>query len=285
VPPLIEYTDYRIYLKDCFTARKSSGLPTSNRWFAQKMNVNSSSWLTSILQGQKNLSSESANKISLILKHTSFESRFFEALVLFNQARTLDKRNQYYQEIVSLKRSYYVKKIEPDQYDFYSNWYHSVIRSYIGMHGFDGDYNMLASMISPPLSAAQAKKSVELLLRLGLISVDENQLYTLTDRSISTGSEVRSLAISNFHMETMRLAQESIDRYKQPERNIATMTLGISEKSYEQIQSLLAETRKKIAEIANNDDDADRVYQINFQTFPLSRKKKSPKTSSGEIRK
>lgn len=92
--------------------------------------------------------------------------------------------------------------------------------------------------------------------------------------------ETVPLAVSNFHPETMRLAQEAIDRYRHPERNIAGMTLGISEKSYEKIQALLIETRKKIVEIANNDETADRVYQVNFQTFPLSRKKNSPKASS-----
>jgi uncharacterized protein (TIGR02147 family) len=278
--PLIEYTDYRVYLKDSLEDRKSAGLPVSNRWFAQKMQVNSTSWLSSLLQGKKNLSKESANKVSSLLKHNPFETRFFETLVFFNQAKTLEKRNFYYQEIVSLKKNISVKKLEPDQYDFYSTWHHSVVRSYIGMHGFDGDYAMLGSMISPPITAAQAKKSVELLLQLGLIAVNDRGEYKLTDHAISTGSEVRSLAVSNFHLETMRLAQEAIDRYHHPERNIAGMTLGISEKSYEKIQALLLETRKKIVEIANNDETADRVYQVNFQTFPLSRKKNSPKASS-----
>jgi uncharacterized protein (TIGR02147 family) len=269
--PLVEYTDYRAYLTDWLAQRRAEGLPVSNRWFAMKMGVKSTSWLTTILQGKKNLSKESSNRVSSIIKHDSFETRYFETLVFFNQARVLDERNRYYSDLVMLQKSRTVKLVTGDQYEFYTCWYHSVIRSLIGMHGFDGDYSRLASMVSPPISAAQAKKSVELLEKLGFIAKNGDGRYVLSASAISSGAEVRSLAVANFQQETMRLAQEAIDRYPAATRDIRTITVGISEKTYHEIKNILDEAKKRVIELANSDEAADRVYQLNFQLYPLSK--------------
>jgi len=270
-----EYTDYRAYMHDWLEDRRAAILPVSNRWFARKMGVNSSSWLTSLLQGKKNLSKDSANRISSIMKHDQYETRFFETLVFFNQARTIDERNQYYRDLTALKKNRHIRKVVPGQYEFYAEWYHSAIRSIIGMHGFDGDFKGLALMILPRITPAQAKKSVKLLEKLNLIQRDEKGNYTLTSSAITSGEEVRSLAVANFQQETMRLAQEAFDRYKYPERDISTITIGVSEESYGKVRQVLAEARKKIIEIANSDESAERVYQVNIQTFPLSTKDKT----------
>jgi uncharacterized protein (TIGR02147 family) len=268
---LTEYTDYRAYLRDWLAERKEAGLPASNRWFAMKMGVNSTSWLTTLLSGGKNLSKESANRLSALIKHDSHEARFFETLVFFNQARSLDERNRYYQELAGLRNSRRRKTLAPDQFDFYARWYHSAVRSLVGMHGFDGDYGRLGAAVSPAITAAQARESIDLLERLNLIRKTAEGSWELSDSAISSGEKVRSLAVANFQTETMRLAQEALDRYRFPDRDITTVTVGVSQESWERIRAVMAEARAKVIEIANGDSEADRVYQINMQGFPLSK--------------
>jgi uncharacterized protein (TIGR02147 family) len=268
---LFAYTDFRAYLKDWLTQRKEAGLPASNRWIARLMNINSASWLTSILNGSKGLSKATVNKLSTILKHSEYETRFFETLVFFNQAKSITDRNQHYNELTLLQKSRSIKTLSASQFDFYSEWFHSAIRSYIGMHGFNGNYEHLAVSISPPITPTQAKKSIKLLVKLDMITLSENSTYELTAKGITSPDNVSSLAIVNFQQESMRLAQEAIDRYTIDERDIRTLTLGVSKNSRSEIQKLLAETRRKIVDIANSDPDADQVYQINFQVFPLSK--------------
>jgi len=276
---LVEYTDYRAYLADWLHARKSEGHPVSNRWIAQKMGINSTSWLTQILRGARNLTKDTANRLSEILKHDAAQSRYFETLVFFNQARTLDKRNRYYRELSVLQKGRAAKVVNAGQYDFYSAWYHSAVRSLIGMGGFDGDFARLASLITPAITPAQARASVELLEKLGLIVKDEQGRYSLKDTAITTGDEVRSLAISNFQLETIRLAQEAFDRFKTPDRDIRTLSVGVSAKVLKEIHTVLADARRRIVELVNADPDADRVVQINMQVFPLS--KAVPKQEPG----
>jgi uncharacterized protein (TIGR02147 family) len=272
--PLIAYTDFRIYLTDWINERKSLGLPGSNRWFAMKMGINSTSWLTSVLKGVKGLSKATSNKLSEILKHSPVETRYFDALVSFNQARSIEDRNRYYRELSALQKLKEVRTVKPSQYDFYSAWYHSAVRSLIGMYSFKAcadEYERLASMVSPPITASQARKSLLLLKELGFAKTNDRGMYELTSSAITSGEDVASLGIANFQQETMRLAQEAMDRAPRGERYVGTATVGVSAKAFQSIKQLLIETSNKIAEIANADADADRVYQINLQAFPMSK--------------
>lgn len=283
--PITMYTDYRAFLREVIRERKLCGLPCSNRWFAMKMKINSSSWLTSVLQGKKGLSKSTANRLSTILKHSVSESRYFETLVAFNQARTIAERNLYYQDLVSLQKFNNIDLLDEDRYDYYSNWFISVVRALIGMFHFrasDEDYNRLASMICPPVTGAQVRKSVALLEKLKLIHVDKTGFYKLSSNAIKSRENTNSLAISNFQLETMRLAQEALDRFSLNQRYIGTATVGTSEKTYEKIREILIDASNRIAEIANMDTDADRVYQINIQAFPMSRSVEKTKISFRE---
>jgi hypothetical protein, TIGR02147 len=277
--PLVAYTDYRTYLSDMVGHRKAEGLPASNRWFAQKMGINSTSWLTMVVKGRIGLSKVTANKLSEILRHSMIETRYFETLVFFNQSRSTEDRNRYYRELCTLAETKEARLVSRDQYDFYTQWYHSAVRSIIGMHGFTGDFKKLAAMIVPAITPVQARKSVELLESLGFITKSKTGGHELVDTTITTGEDVKSLAWANFQQETMRLAQEAMDRFDRDRRYIGTQTVGVSAETFKTIRQLLIDTKNKIAEMANADRTADRVYQVNFQAFPLSETPKSKESA------
>ena len=69
----------------------------------------------------------------------------------------------------------------------------------------------------------------------------------------------------------MGLASEAIDRFKKEEREIATLSLSISEDMVLRIKSKLKTVRREILEMAELDENSERVYQINMQVFPLSK--------------
>jgi hypothetical protein len=55
-----------------------------------------------VVKGRIGLSKITANKLSAILRHSALETRYFETLVFFNQARSTEDRNRYYRELCAL---------------------------------------------------------------------------------------------------------------------------------------------------------------------------------------
>ncbi|NLD91181.1 MAG: TIGR02147 family protein [Fibrobacter sp.] len=271
---LKDYLDFRTYIKEYIEYKNAHGEQLTNRSFAAAIGINSSSWLTTILNGKKGITDKTIGAISDFFKHTEWEREYFKLLVYFNQAKTVESRNDFFTQLkqLLLKKGYLaIRVLDNDQYEYYSKWYYSAVRSIIGMIAVSDDFERLARYVSPSITAAQAKKSIKLLVKLGLIEKDLRGNYSLTNSAISTGYNVKSLAVANFQRETMKLGIEAIDRYDSSIRDISSLSIGISEAGFQKITGMIAEFRKAIAEVANSDNDADRVYQVNFQVFPLSR--------------
>ncbi len=269
---IFQYTDYRKFLSDFYEAEKKRNPHFSHRYVAQKVGFNSSGFFSKILQNKTNISNDVALRFADFLKLKKNESEYFGLLVFFNQARTHADKKRWFEKIVAFSKSK-VRIVEMSRYEFFDKWYYVAVREILAFYKFNGDYAQLAKMIDPPLTAAQAKKAILLLEKLNLIKKGEDGYYYQTDTLISTGYyDVRSVAVNNWQIAMLDLAKESIDRFPKPERDISTLTLSFSKELYSAIHEKLAGFRREILELAKNDQNTvDRVYQVNFQIFPLSR--------------
>jgi len=274
-PNIFEFTDYRAYLRAFYAAKKKSRSPISYKSIAMKAGFANKGFVYNIFHGTKNLTKTSVMKLSAALGHSRHEAEYFENLVFFNQAQSLDEKEHFFKLMNSVKSkngcAAKARRLRTDQYEYLSVWYHSVIRSLIGMFGFNGDYEWLARNVYPPILKKQAKASVALLERLGLIEKQSNGTYRLTDEHITTGDEISSLAALHYHRDMTRLAGMAIDNVAKERRNITGLTLGISEAAYKRIVEETNAFRKQIVQIAGEDKASDRVYQMNFHLFPLTR--------------
>lgn len=274
MPNIFEYTDYRKYLADWFEEKKKAQPAFSYTSFAQKAGFSDRGFFHNVIHGKRNLTKESLVKVSQAIGHSMAEAEYFENLVFFNKSADLKDRNYFYEKLNGVKSTEKsaVKALQTrkDQYEFYSKWYHCAVRSLIDMYPFKNDFRWLAKNIFPPITPSQAKQSVQLLKKLGLIQRQKNGAFKLASKSITTGSEIVSLAVHNFHKEAADLAKNALERVPLDKRNITGLTLGISKKTYLKLCEEIQQFRSKIVRIAEQDEEADRTYQLNFHLFPIT---------------
>ena len=271
LPDVVKFTDYRKFLKAYYDAMKLNHRYFSYKYFADKAGFRNKGFIYNVIKGVKNLSKYGALKLARAMNLNNREQEYFENLVAYNQTRTPEEQSLYYSKMVesSGPRKSDMYLLRKSQYDFFSRYYHPVIRSLIEMCGFDGDYSRLAKSIYPPITPGQAKKSVALLLKLGLIK-KTNGRYRVPDKTVSTGDFPVSPAILKFHVESMSLAQKATLELPRDQRNITGLTLGLSKQGYETLCNEISLFRKKLLDIAEKDRSADRVIQVNFHAFPVS---------------
>jgi uncharacterized protein (TIGR02147 family) len=274
MPDISTYTDYRKFLKDYYAEVKAKNPGFSYLAFARMAGLNSKGFTFNIFSGKRPLSRSNILGFIQAMKLDKYEAAYFENLVAFNQAKSLRERSSFFERLSSIKaggkKAWAPQIVRSDQYQYYAKLHHSVIRSLIDLYGFNGDYAWLARNVKPKISVAQAKKSIKLLERLGFIR-RKGKAFVVVDKTITSPPEVQSLAVQNFHEQAAELARKAVSELPRDQRNMSGATVGISREGYKKICEEINVFRTRLLQIAEDDRNADAVYQINFQLFPVSR--------------
>lgn len=271
---IFDFTDFRAYLKAYFEDRKKSEPKFSHRWLATRLDLATSNFILLVMQGKRNLNSGFCLRISEVFRHSCKEAEYFEKMVNFIQAKTSKEKELYFSRMAAMRKKLNVDRIEEWQYDYYTNWYNPVIRELVTGKFFNGDPATLARMVQPSITPLQAKKSIALLLKLGMIKKQGGR-YVQTSPLMTTGPEIYSLAVANFHRAMGNLAVESLDRVPKQDRNITASTVFITKKTFEIAKKKIEEFRNELLTLADSVKEGEQVYQINFQAFPVSKEWKA----------
>jgi uncharacterized protein (TIGR02147 family) len=274
---IFDYTDYRKYLSDFYTFQKKKMKFFSYRYFAKKIGINSIGLYKDVVEGRQHIGKALIFKFSAAIGHTKKEAEYFENMVYFNDAKTVEERKLFFARMLACQGSK-AKIVEVSKYEYYSKWYYSAVRALLSCDRFsDGpeDLKKIAKTLNPQIRAAQAKKAIAILENLGFITRNENGLFVVVDSAITTGTvkpdkNIAALNIINFQKEMLKLAADAFDRFPAAQSNMSTLTIGISAATLVNIKEELSALRGKIAVMAENERAADRIYQLNMQLFPLS---------------
>jgi uncharacterized protein (TIGR02147 family) len=265
---IFAYTDYRKYLADAWSERKTSDRRFSHRAIASRAGFSSSAFFGRILSGEANLTPSAALRLAEIFHLGRAETRYFEHLVLFGQARSQEERALFLDRIVAWRKGR-VPQLESDQVEFCENWWVVVVRELLDLVESDGDPKVLARMLRPQATASQVRQAIEVLHRLALIEKSSDGIWRKTQAVLTTG-ELAAAAIDTFRKDTLRLAAESIDRFPREDRSISTLTVTLSPATFERLRDRFRHLRREILDMAREDSEADRVIQVNIQAFPLA---------------
>jgi len=267
---IYEYLDYRQFLRDAYADLKARQRGFSYRWFARRAGMSSPNFLKLVIDGQRNLTARSGEQFATALGLNTQETSFFRELIAFNQASTAAEKNEHYQRIGAYRRHRAVRRLERSTFEYLSRWYYPAIRELVSCPSFREDPAWIARQLQPRISAAQARKAIDVLLKLGVLERDDSGTLHQGEPLLSTGPEVQSLAVGNFHRQMMERAAQSIELIEREKREISGVTVALSAKGFEMFKAKIQELRAELLELSAEEREATRVVQFNFQAFPLA---------------
>lgn len=270
IPNIFQYTNYRNFIKDWIETKKRHNSKYSYRYFSARSGFSSSNFLSLVVKGKRNLTNSSIGKIAGGLGLKKQERVFFEDLVFMNQATTHAEKDHYYQCMLRSKFFLKCQILEKFQYDYFSNWYHPVIREMIDFVPQPLDPDAIATSIQPPISKKQVLHSINLLLDLGLIEEYEEGKFRKKEAVLTTGSEVRALQVTNFHKQMAELADSALDRFPSAQRDISGIVLSMNAKKMPEIKKKIEAFRDELADMAAGDESENAVFYVQIRTFPLT---------------
>jgi uncharacterized protein (TIGR02147 family) len=267
-PNIFEYYDYRQYLKDLVLFEKNRNPVFSNRYIVYKAGFKSPTALKHVVDGKRNLTLESANRFASALKIEGIKRHYFLTLVLFNQTQSLAEREKYLNELIELKKAENPSLLNEEKYDVLSKWYHLAIREVVDLPDYKNSAKWISRILCPQVPPQDISESIQLLKKLGLIEKVDGRLKPV-EKTIATDERVKSVKAVEYHRQMINLGAESLTRFSSEERDISGTTLRICKNDVANVKMMLKDLRRKILTLAANSADADQIYQLNFQFFPL----------------
>lgn len=269
-PNIFEYNNFRKYLEDYQKARFTLDNSFSKSYICRKLGLpNTRSFFNNVVNGQK-ITKTFVDRFIKLIDLTKEEAQFFTVLVKFNQAEDSDERELYFDQLIALNKTPKMIIVK-ESFAYYKNWHNSAIRAVLNIYDFDGNYKKLAKMIYPPITEKKARESITLLLKLGFIAKNEQGYYRPTTKSIATADYVQDEIIKQYQLNCLELAKNAIIKNNSLPQDVSTSMIYVSKDGYKRIQNKLKKFRSEIRSIAHKDEQqADRVYQLDIQLFPNS---------------
>ena len=276
---IYKYLDYRKYLHDLFEYYKKKENLTL-RLFARRADLGSHSYLKQLIEGSRSLSIPGAWKIARGFNLTAAESDYFELLVKLSFTEDIHEKNEIYKKITKLKPKDEISKIEEKHYFLFSNWYVLAIRELAALPDFKEDAAWIAKTLNPPITKKQAHEAILLLLEMKYLIRDETGKLKQSEPEITTGAEVKSLSVLNYHKNMLNLASRALNETKPCWRDISSLSFVVHRQEFEYIKERIVEFRKEIIQYVKDTkenifpeditEDKKTLYNMNIQFYNAS---------------
>jgi uncharacterized protein (TIGR02147 family) len=270
-PSVYSYSDFRRFLADWQAARQAEDAAQHKSEMSKRLGLpRTRSYFTDVLGG-KRVTPVFLERFVDLLDLSRDESRFFRALVAYNQALTPEDRENAFDQLVALNRSPRTV-IDPVAYRYYRHWWTGALRAVLAIEDHADDWGRLARAIRPEITPGQAREAVQLMAELGLLERRDG-FWKPTTMAISSGDHARGEMVLQLQMQQMELARLAVMTEFEHPKDISTNTISISAEAFEAIRRRIASFRSEVRSIVHKDaHPVDRVYNLCLAMFPLSQK-------------
>ena len=268
-----DYLDYRQFMRDYFAhLKKTEGYTL--RLFSRKAGFSSHAFFKQVVDGQRSATASSAWKIAKGLGLAEREANYFQLIVRFAEAKDVDEQNSLYHEIVDQMRKSEINRMSQAHFRLFSEWYVVAIREMVVMDEFIEDYAWIAKKLYPPIEPEEAKAAIEKLIAAEYLVRDENGMLQQRTPSLTTGAEVHSFYIQNYHLNMLDLARRNVFELRDKWRDISSLTFVVNREQFLYLKKSIVDYRRTVLQYLNDYQGSDfteqNVYNLNIQLFASS---------------
>ncbi|MGE0763925.1 MAG: TIGR02147 family protein [Bdellovibrionales bacterium] len=273
-PNVLNYMDYREFLRDWLQWKKNTSPHYSGTLFATKAGISSHNLLGMVIRGERNLGLSTIHGFIKACSLKSHSALYFERLVVYCQSKDSIERAEIFEQLVQLGKKRGVENLKSLQnYSQYlTGWHVVAIRELVHLKDFQNDPEWISIKLKRKISRRQAEAAMETLKTLGLIEWDSLlNRYVNKEANLDIDVSKVDFRIRNFHRNYMERAQESIDGEAIGERSLSSLTIAVSAADLQRLRERINEFRKQLnVEFSDSQNDKDHVVAVNTQFLILT---------------
>ena len=272
LPVIFEYIDFKKYLEDYYSTRKSVDSAFSHSYICHRLGqANSKSYFNNVIKGRAPITPAFVDRFIGFLELKPDEAKYFRALVNYNQTMSPNEKEFFFDQLVRLNSTPH-KVVDKSAYEYYKEWYHTAIRALLDIMDFKDDYKALASRLYPSISKKQARDSIDLLKRTGMITRNSRGFWKPTDKVIVSGDFIKDALVKQFQMKCLEHGKSVLASESDHRQRTITLTLSLSDEAIGRITQRMEQFKSEIRSIVHKDEKpASRVFHLNLNLFPMSK--------------
>jgi uncharacterized protein (TIGR02147 family) len=270
---IYSYLDYRAFCRDFYQTKKIIDDKFSFRVFGRKAGI-AGSYLKHVIDGVRNLSPEMTIKFGHGMDLTQRQIDYFENLVRFNQAASLEEKSLYFDRL-RRKRARALKPLGlTDAVALLSHWYVVAIKELVVNLNTD-NVRIIQRILRKRLPENIIEKAIGDLKELGWLQFKEGRWVSLANQ-VTFPDEVRSYVMRSFHRQMLEIASEALeDDMSEREFGAAIFTFPVSKlpELKERIKDMQRDLVSYVQDLGARAeaDEAQVVYHFGVQCFSLQK--------------
>jgi len=271
-PEIFSYEDYRQYLKDWYGWKKNTTRGFSFRTFSREAGFKSSNALALVISRDRHLALSAVKKFAKAMKLKPREKEYFFLLVQFDQETDPGFKANILAELSTFwdKQGH---ELTASQYEYIANWHNIAVREMVDLKDFRPDPFWISKKLRGKITPQTARKSLELLQKLGLISKKENDRFVQNISCINTGPNIGAMIGHMVHRQMMQLGFDALVNTPSTERHLDSLSISVTKDDFEKIRMEILSFINRIIALLEAKTEKGRdeeLYQMNLHFFPLT---------------
>lgn len=273
LPSIYDFLDVKAFLKEYREKRKVFDPGFTHTYICYALGqTKSKGYFTNVVKGRVNIGPTLVERFVDLLEFNKNEAEYFRYLVLYSQCAEIEERERLLRELVIRNRNSCVA-LSDRAVAYYENWRYAVIRALLDIVDFDGDeLQFLMDRLLFKISRREVAKALAILEETGLTYWNEEGYLKPTDSAIMPSSAIgRELLLQN-QIHQFGFSQEIMLNPEARPQKVTTMTLSISDETYQLMKERIDMLKEEVRSLAKNEQGpAERLYQLNIHLFPQSK--------------
>ena len=268
---VFEYLEPSDYLKDSLKVLKEGNSSFSLRAWAKQLGMKSHAPLHDILNKKRKIPKNLVPVLIKSLKLSGKQREYFEALVDFQRAKSIQEKEFYQNRLKKLAPGELLEINDVEAYKYLTDPIHFILAEMTQLKNFEINPLWIKQHLRLPQNLKDISDIIDRLKRLSIIEEQDNKVIK-NAAHIYTKIEIESAVRQNYHKHCSRLAQEQISKQELAEKEFNSICFNVEKKNLPQLKETIRDfINKTIEEFEAPPHQGDETYQLNIQLFSLSK--------------
>lgn len=233
--------------------------------FAKRSGI-SLAYLSLILSGKRRLPAPIAERMAEAAHLSVIEREYFLLLVKRENAEDEDMRAFLDKKIQDLRKKNGAREKDLFALDVIQDWHYSAILEAINIDGLVHSASAIGKKLN--LKATKVKQALNKLMKIGLMRKESDRYERNDGGFLNTKTEVKSLALRNFHKQILRMGIQSLEADAVEERSCTGITMAIDPEKIPEAKRRILAFQKELMQFLE-DGPRKEIYQLETIFFRL----------------